>query len=162
MAALLGGIKGGAALKKVDDSEKRDASTARSAGAVVGANTEKKPEPVSSGVTPASARANISKALGGNKFGGGAPAPAPAPASNRAGSKWGGGNNNSGGGGVVSSGGGGGGGFRDKLESNANGGGGGGGGSGPLTEARLKGLETRMASIEAKLDRLLEIAGVPV
>ena len=77
MAALLGGIKGGAALRKVDDSEKRDASTARSAGAVVGAETKKEPEPVSKGVTPASARANISKALGGNKFGGGAPAPAP-------------------------------------------------------------------------------------
>lgn len=159
MAALLGGIQGGAALRKVDDSEKRDASTARSAGAVVGGSTAKKPEPVSAGVTPASARANISKALGGNKFGGGAPAPAPSPAPAK---KWG--NSGSSGGGVVSNSnsGGGGGGFRDKLQSNANGGGGGGGGGGPLTEARLKGLETRMASIEAKLDRLLEIAGVPV
>ena len=63
MASLLGGIKGGATLK-VDESEIRDASTARSAGAVVGASTEKKPEPVSAGATPASARANISKALG--------------------------------------------------------------------------------------------------
>lgn len=155
MAALLGGIKGGAALRKVDESEKRDASTARSAGAVVGAETKKEPEPVSKGVTPASARANISKALGGSKFGGGAPAPAPSPAPAK---KWG----NSGGSSSNSGGGGGGGGFRDKLESNANSGGGGGGGGGPLTEARLKGLETRMASIEAKLDRLLEIAGVPV
>jgi|TARA_A100001035_G_scaffold59055_1_gene44044 hypothetical protein len=37
---------------------------------------------------------------------------------------------------------------------------GGAGGPGPLNEARLKALEGKLASIEAKLDQLLQIAGI--
>ena len=161
MAGLLAGIKGGATLKKVDESEIRDASGVKSAGAVVGAVTEKKPEPVQGGVSAATARANLASKFGGG--GGGSTAPR-AGAGNSSSNRPGMNSNHAGaakaGGGAAA----GGGGFKSQLQNNAtsSSAAASSGGGGALTEARLLGLETRLASIEAKLDRLLEIAGVPV
>jgi hypothetical protein len=166
MAGLLAGIKGGAALKKVDESEIRDASGVKSAGAVVGAVTEKKPEAVQGGVSAATARANLAaKFGGGGGGGGGGGSTAPrAGAGNSSSNRPGMNSNHAGaakaGGGAAA----GGGGFKSQLQNNAtsSSAAASSGGGGALTEARLLGLETRLASIEAKLDRLLEIAGVPV
>ena len=170
MAALLGGIKKGTSLNKVDQSQIRDASGSRNAGAIVGAGAPAPaPAPVQTGPSAASARSAITAAMGGARkpasgpgASGGAGGGRPGSGGGRPAGGGGAGAGGAGGGGAGGggAGGGAGGGFAQMLKKNKETVESGGGGSSPLNEARLKALEGKLASIEAKLDQLLQIAGI--